>query len=146
MLFLLSLHRGRYQTPQIVLGASGPQGIPQRDFRVAKEAHLQVSIGRDAQPVAAAAKVLRHGRDEANLAAEARHSVRLRGIVRPIFQRFKVRVTFANGPEGVPERNHRAGVPPIPAKWHVLYEPHVYVTLFGHRDKVTNFVIVEPYG
>ena len=56
--------------------------IPERHFGVAEEANLEVAVGRQTQPVARAAKVLRHGRDESDRSPIAWHPERLQAIDR----------------------------------------------------------------
>lgn len=143
MLLLFSLDCRRNQAAQVVLGTSGAQCVAQRNLGIAEQAHLQVTIGRDAQSVATAAKVFRHRADEAQLTSEARHLERFGGVVWTVVEGRTIRVALVNGGQSLTKWYHRASVPPIPSEWHVLYESNVYATIPGHLDKVAQLVIVE---
>ena len=58
-----------------------PQRVHQVDLGLTEEADLEASIRRHPQPVARAAKVLRHRGDEADLPAESGHVVQLGRVV-----------------------------------------------------------------
>lgn len=122
--------------PQFYIGLALPHRISQTHFRRAKQAHLEVAIGRHAQPVARRAKMLRHGRDEADAATMARHVPRLGRLVRLHGLPRQGGIALLNACEHVLVR-HEFGVgPPIAVEWHVLDEANFQVVMLGQRDEV----------
>lgn len=64
--------------------------VAERDFGVAKEAYLQVTVSRQSNSITGAAKVLCHGCDEAHAASVAWHLISLQQLrTRPINPKLK---------------------------------------------------------
>lgn len=143
MLLLLPHDGSADQRHQIVLRAAAADGVAERNFFVAEQANLQVPVGGDSQPVAGAAEVLRHGRDEPNLTFEARHVISLRCVVGSVGQRREIREAMQDHLHHVVVRQHLLCVPAVARERHVLDEAHVHRPLARPLDEVANFVLVK---
>jgi hypothetical protein len=60
------------------------QDVSQRYLGVSKETNLEVSVARDAQPIAGAAEIMRHARDEAETAFKAGDFPSLTCVILPV--------------------------------------------------------------
>ena len=120
-----------------------PQDVSQRDFGVAKEAHLEVAVAGDAQAVAGAAEVVRHAGDEADAAGVARHAPGLAGVVAVVSHLLQARVLLADEVEHLRVAVHFPAAPLVAVKGHVLDEADLNVLVAGHFDEWHNLAVVD---
>mmetsp|Transcript_6605 Transcript_6605/g.16146 ORF Transcript_6605/g.16146 Transcript_6605/m.16146 type:complete len:226 (+) Transcript_6605:45-722(+) len=113
-----------------------------------EEAHLEVPVGHQPQPVARPAKVLRHGRDEGHLPLEPGHSEVLGHRVRVPAAQLVAR--FLQRPEArldPPPRRlvrlHLLHRPDVPVKGHPLDEAHIQRPFPRQRHKVQHLLLVH---
>lgn len=78
VLFLLPPHCSSYYLQEFLIGCSRAQTVSQRYLGVSEQTHLQVAISCDAQTVAGATEMIRHGGDETQLALKSWYSESLR--------------------------------------------------------------------
>lgn len=80
--FVMLLHEGFIdEFLNVRIGTAGAEDIPQADFRVAKQTHLEIAVGSYSDAVAPRAEVVRHGSDKADAALVRRDVIVFRGVM-----------------------------------------------------------------
>mmetsp|Transcript_16732 Transcript_16732/g.67501 ORF Transcript_16732/g.67501 Transcript_16732/m.67501 type:complete len:320 (-) Transcript_16732:598-1557(-) len=139
---VLLAERRRDGARDVDVAAAGAQHVPQRDRVVAEEARLQRAVGRHADAVAPAAKVVRHRRDDADAQERRRFVLRVladggappiprggepsRGVVRVVGgQRSQADAAAGEAVGDLGGRDEGLVVPGVFLEGHPLDEPDV---------------------
>mmetsp|Transcript_23120 Transcript_23120/g.71719 ORF Transcript_23120/g.71719 Transcript_23120/m.71719 type:complete len:370 (-) Transcript_23120:90-1199(-) len=123
-------------------GPRGAHGVAQRPLVLAEQAHLEVAVGGEPQPVARPAEGGRHARDEADAAAEPRQAEELRRLAAGLVHELQP-VVLLDAVHHSHEGHHLPPLPLVVVEGHVLDEPHLERPVARELREGAELVVVD---